>query len=97
MLVLNGDDRPIELTRHPSQPGRRARRRRGTLMSLIQQFELRCSDVHPCGCRKVTCGHDMNKVMADVQRHGAITHGYTPAFYDRAWGPVLAAWRQRAA
>ncbi len=54
-------------------------------MSLAQEFELRCSDVHPNGCRTVVCGSDMNEVMVDLQLHGEFMHGYTPAFYETAW------------
>jgi hypothetical protein len=54
-------------------------------MSPAQQFELRCSDVHPNGCHKLVCGHDMLEVMVDVQLHGELRHGYTPAFYETAW------------
>lgn len=59
-------------------------------MSPTHQFELLCSDVHPAGCRTVIRGPDKHRVIADLQLHGELAHGFEPAFYEAAHFTMLA-------
>lgn len=50
--------------------------------SLPQAFELRCSDIHPCGCERVLRAPRPDDVVALAYEHGKLVHGYTAVWYS---------------
>ena len=51
-------------------------------MTLDDYLEVRCSDVHPRGCRATLRGADAEALVSAAREHGAAAHGYTSVFYD---------------
>jgi len=47
-------------------------------------FAVTCADVHPVLCRAILRGDTINDVINVAMRHGASSHGFTPAYYDSA-------------
>lgn len=45
-------------------------------------FELRCRDVHPAGCDQTVRADGFQTVIALACEHGALAHGFTPAWYS---------------
>jgi hypothetical protein len=48
---------------------------------LLQSFELRCGDVHPVRCNVAIRSTSSEDVTERMRAHGAIAHGFTPAWY----------------
>jgi hypothetical protein len=61
----------------PAEPGRPLAR-----APVPQAFELRCADVHRAGCEAAFRARRVSDVVALACEHGALVHGYTPAWYS---------------
>jgi hypothetical protein len=44
-------------------------------------YELRCADIHPCGCGAVFVGSDPRQLVALAREHGELAHCFTAAYY----------------
>jgi predicted small metal-binding protein len=51
---------------------------------LTQRFEVRCDDVHPVRCNLAIRASDSNELTDRICAHGAMVHGFTPAWYHPA-------------
>ena len=51
--------------------------------SLPQRFEVRCADVHALSCEETLRAERFTDVVALACQHGALLHGFTPAWYSR--------------
>jgi hypothetical protein len=58
---------------------------------LPQAFELRCSDIHPCGCERVLRAPRPDDVVALAYEHGKLAHGYTAVWYSAKRRAAIAA------
>jgi len=45
-------------------------------------FELRCTDVHPCGCEEALRARSAHDLVALACEHGGLVHGFTPVWYS---------------
>jgi hypothetical protein len=44
-------------------------------------YELRCAEVHPCGCGAVFVGSDPRELVALAREHGELAHCFTASYY----------------
>ena len=51
---------------------------------LMHTFELRCGDVHPIRCDVALRGASSEELTDRARAHGALVHGFTPAWYSSA-------------
>ena len=63
--------------RPAATPGRFATRE-----ATLEQFRLRCADVHPVGCDVELVSSSRDDVVSRACSHGASAHGFTPAWYS---------------
>jgi hypothetical protein len=51
-------------------------------VSFPHMFELRCAELHPVHCDVPLRGADLESLVIIAREHGALAHGYTPAWYS---------------
>ena len=51
-------------------------------VSLPDMFELRCAEFHPVRCDVRLRAASLERLMIIAREHGALAHGFTPAWYD---------------
>jgi predicted small metal-binding protein len=51
---------------------------------LPQRFELRCDHVHPVRCNLAIRASSSKELTDRMCAHGAMSHGFTPNWYDAA-------------
>jgi hypothetical protein len=54
-------------------------------------FEVRCADVHSPGCDQALRARRPDDVVGLAREHGALVHGFTPAWYSKQRLALLAA------
>ena len=51
-------------------------------VSLPDMFELRCAEFHPVRCDVRLRAASLERLMILAREHGALAHGFTPAWYS---------------
>jgi hypothetical protein len=54
-------------------------------------FGVRCADVHPTGCDRTLRAQRPDDVVELAREHGALAHGFTPAWYSKQRLATIAA------
>jgi hypothetical protein len=54
-------------------------------------FEMGCECFHPTRCAQSLCADSVSRMVDAAIAHGALAHGFTPAFYSREKRAAMAA------